>query len=285
MPSRAAPPSPRSATEGAGSVEVIRIRVGERTVLALTPQGHRVRVGLVMPPSGRVVDVSVQPAAARGALTEAGRQISAPPASIAAAARSAVLDAAGRSGCWTPAAESCMDAMFGGITFPLLGAAYDLGASPLEEIPRWAGPVLAEPTVADGARTAFGASATRPVRRALVEAIRPLPTGQIDLTVLALALMATDLLEPDRLARVLCAPRVAHPIVDLPDPATLQAASRVMSEWGEARCERILADAASRPDGLRILLDTARYAASCTTTDPSKRSRNGWPTCTTPTGH
>ena len=113
--------------------------------------------------------------------------------------------------------------MFGGIAFPLLGAAYDLGASPLEEIPRWAGPVLAAPTVADGARTAFGASATRPVRRALVEAIRPLPTGQVDLTVLALALMASDVLEPDRLARVLCAPRVAHPIVDLPDPATLQA--------------------------------------------------------------
>ena len=240
--------------------EVIDICVGDRPVVALTPLEHRVKVGLVMPPAGRVVDISVHPAAACRALTEAARDAREPPESVESAARTALVRAAEQSGCWVPSAERCLAGAIGGVAFPLLGGAYDLRATPLDEVPRWAVPVLAAPTVGDGAKGVFGASATRPVRRALVEAIRPLPTGQVDLAVLAMALMAADVLQPDRLARVLCAPSVGHPVSDLPDPATLHATRRVLQDWGEVRCERILTEAAARPDGLRVLLDTARYA-------------------------
>jgi hypothetical protein len=68
-----------------------------------------------------------------------------------------------------------------------------------------------------------------------------------------------DALEPDRLARVLRTARVAHPVEHLPDPATLHQGQQTLATWGALRAERILVDAAARPDGLKLLVDTIRY--------------------------
>jgi hypothetical protein len=251
--------------------EVVRIPVGDRTVVALTPSDGRVRVGLVMPVVGRVVDISVQPSAASTALVEAARSSGVAWTTVERTARAGLDAAAERAGAWTPSEEVCLTRAFGGVAFPLLAAAFDVGAEPVAEVPRWAAAVLSAPTVGRGAVVAFGAAATRPVRRALVEAIRPLPCGTVDLTSLGLGLMGLDVLQPDRLARVLSAERVLHPPADLPDPATLGLARRVLRDWGDVRAERVLVEAAARSDGLRVLLETVRWAHSLGDHGPSGR--------------
>ncbi len=240
--------------------EALDIAVAGRPVVALLPADRRVRVGLVMPVVDRVVDVSVQPTSATIALEEAARRAQTPMTSVERAARRMLVDAAARSDAWAPTAEMCLVRAFGGVAFPLLAAAYGQGGAPLREVPRWAEPVLAATTIGEGAVVAFGAAATRPVRRTLVAAIRPLPTGEIDLTALGLALMARDVLEPDQLARLLCAERVPQPNSQLPDRSTMRAARLVLVGWGPARTERVLTEAAGRADGSAVLLEIIQYA-------------------------
>lgn len=249
---------PRSGTSRWG--DAVDVLVGDRPVVALLPDGGRVRVGLVMPVVDRVVDISVQPSSAAAALVEAARHLHQPVSAIEPGARRALVEAANRAGSWVPSSQMCLVRSFGGATFPLLAAAYDDGAAPLAEVPRWADAILSAATIRDGAVVAFGTRATRPVRRSLVEAIRALPSGDIDLTALALALIGQDVLEPDQLARVLGAPRVLHPSSDLPDRATLRNARRVVGAWGATRTERILIDAAGGADGMAVLLRTVDYA-------------------------
>lgn len=236
------------------------ICVADLSVVALTPADHLVHVGLVVPVLARTVDVCMQPAASCAALVEAGDDAGAGRRDVDAVAREALVDAAIRAGAWVPPDEMCLLRAFGGIALPLLAAAYDAGGAPLSDVPRWAGPILAARTIGEGASVAFGQSATRPVRRALVEAIRPLPTGEVDLVALVLALMGRSVLQPDRLSRVLCCDRVVHPPEHFPDRATLEAARHVLERWGDVRSERVLVDAALRPDGLKQLLDTVSYS-------------------------
>lgn len=249
--------SSATATARADAVEVV---VGDRPVVALVPGQGRVKVGLVVPVVGRIVDVGVQPATATTALAEAASRAGVPMSSVDRTARRALAEAAERAAAWSPGPEVCLLRSFGGVAFPLLAAAYDEGAAPLAEVPRWAGPVLAAASIREAATTAFGASATRTVRRALVEAIRPLPSGELDLTTLGLALMAGDVLEPDRLSRVLRAERVPRPVSQLPDRTALAAARPVLLDWGPERAERVLVEAAGRADGVALLLATLDHA-------------------------
>jgi hypothetical protein len=252
-------------TNREGAEEPVDVPVAGVPVLRLTPQSHRVAVGLVVPPNGRVVDISVQPSAACRALADAQRRSRSSPSEVDAVVRAALHRSARRASSWTPPEDLCWSHLFGGVAFPLLGAAYELDAAPVLEVPRWAAPALASRTVGDAAAAAFASAATRPVRRALVGAIAPMPHGEVDLSVLALALMGAPSLQPDRLARVLAAERVHQPSSDLPDPATLRVARGVVrawsrAGWGEARLERVLVEAAGRPDGVRLLLRCTTYA-------------------------
>lgn len=254
------PPATHPSASWRASGDRVEIHVGATALVCLTRLDRRVGVGLVMPPMGRIVDISVQPSAACRTLDEAAARAGVAAEAVHAAARAALSDVARRAAAWKSPEGMCLLRAFGGSAFPLLAAAYEAGAAPVGEVPRWAEPMLAARTVGEGATVAFGATATRPVRRALVEAIRPLPTGEVDLAVHAFALMGRSVLQPDRLARVLAAERVLHPSADLPDPATLEATRRVLDAWGDRRTERVLLDAAARADGMRMLMDTARYA-------------------------
>lgn len=254
MPSRTPARADREGVE-----EPVDVQVAGVSVLRLTPQSHRVAVGLIVPPSGRVVDISVQPGAACRALADAQRRTLSAPSVVDAAVRAAVHTAARRASAWIPPEDLCWSHLFGGAAFPLLGAAYELDAAPVLEVPRWAAPALGSRTIGEAATAVFATAATRPVRRALVGAIAPLPDGEVDLSVLALALMGAPALQPDRLARVLSAERVHQPSADLPDPATMRATRDVIrawmrAGWAEARLERVLVDAAGRPDGARLLV-------------------------------
>lgn len=260
MPSR---PSFRSARDGGpGPVEVA---VGGVPVLRLIPAERRVRVGLVVPPRDRTVDVSVQPSTACRALEEALGTFVDERSAVDGVLRRAAVTAARRACARTPPDGVSWSHLFGGLAFPLLGSAYELGAAPLAELPRWAVPVFKSQSVGEAATAVFGSSATRPVRRALVGALAPMTDGEIDLSVLALALAGAPGLEPDRLARVLSAERVHQPAQQLPDPSTLSQVRRMVMTWSRdgydgARLERMLTDAAARPDGVSMLVRAATYA-------------------------
>ncbi len=254
--------SPPLAASSPGTDQV-HICVGGKPIVTLTPGTGRVKVGLAVPVLGRIVDVSMQPGAPCEALREAGHRSVGQWDSIEATAREALAEAARRSDAWEVPEDVSLLAAFGGLAFPLLAAIYDGGAIPLREVPRWAEPVLEASSARDAARVAFGSKATRPVVRSLVTALRPTMGGPVDLTSLALGLIGVEILDPDRLGRVLAQERPSPASTDppdLPDLTVLAEASRRVCRWGPQRAERVLRDAASNPGGLRLLLDTVRYA-------------------------
>lgn len=230
-------------------------------LLALRPLDGRVSVGIVMPPLGRVVDVSAQPGAAVRVLASAAESTESTAEQLESSARRCVTEAAEAASVVLPERHIDLVGLFGAAAFPLLGSAYQLGGDPIGELPRWAVPIFQHSSIGSASRTAFGAAATRPVRRAMVDALRPLPDGTVDLTSLALALMAAPVIQPDRLARVLTAARVRQNPAFLPDPSTLQASRRVLAEWGPVRVERVMIEAIGRADGLERALETISYAA------------------------
>ncbi len=254
------PPQPALIRPSRTRGDVIDVCVAGRAVVSLKPDSGRVRVGLVMHPLNRVVDVSIQPSAACETLRDAARRTASPAATIETAAREALLEARNRCASWAPPEDAGLLAGFGGAAFPLMGAAYDAGAAPVTEVPRWAEPVVAARSAREGAIAAFGDRTTRPVVRALVAAIQPASSTDIDFSNLALAMAGRDVLQPDCLARVLSAERVAHPAHDLPDPNTLNEVRQTVTMWGATRAERVLLDAAARADGLKLLLAAVRFA-------------------------
>jgi hypothetical protein len=254
------PPQPALLRPSRTRGDVIDVCVAGRAVVSLKPDSGRVRVGLVMHPLNRVVDVSIQPSAACETLQDAARRTASPAATIETAAREALLEARNRCASWAPPEDASLLAGFGGAAFPLLGAAYDAGTAPVTEVPRWAEPVVAARSAREGAIAAFGDRTTRPVVRALVAALQPASSTDIDFSNLALAIAGRDVLQPDCLARVLSAERVAHPAHDLPDPNTLNEVRQTVTMWGATRAERVLLDAAASADGLKLLLAAVRFA-------------------------
>lgn len=236
------------------------VLTAQTDVLAFTARSGRVSVGLVVPPKPRVVDLSARPGAVTLRLTATAVTLGEHPAQLESAARAAAFEAAALADATLPDREVDLLGILGAIAFPILSATYDLGATPVTCLPRWAVPVFERPTVGDAARVAFDASATRTVRRAMVESLRPLADGTVDLSSLALALMAAPVVQPDRLARILSADRVRQDPAALPDPATLRASRRTLEAWGPVRVERIMSEAAGLPDGLSLVLRAIAYA-------------------------
>ena len=240
-----------------GSIELI---LGGRRLLSFAPLDGSLKVGMYIEPIDRLVDVSAQPCTANGVLSDAGRRLRISDHIIGAELLLVLDKAASRYSTWTPRAGLGRLALLGGAAFGLLAAAYDDGSIPVREVPRWAVPIVRPRTLREGARSAFGTKATSPVVRALATAIRSPGNVQADFSNLALALVGADSLQPDQIARVLAAQRALHPIEDLPDPATLAAARKTVSNWDPRQLERVLIDAASRPDGLSTLFVTLGYA-------------------------
>jgi hypothetical protein len=183
----------------AGATPVLRIRLGDR----------RAHVDVALLEGRRFVEVSFQPAAPADLVSLHARLWRADAAAWTAALRAAVADDATRWGLWSgPDASSGGDGLvrlLGAMTHPMLIGAYDAGAPPIPQLPRWAAAALAEPTVASCARRLFGPSATRAVVRALA---RFLTRPVLPWWPLALAVAAAPVVEPDHLARYLSAPLV-----------------------------------------------------------------------------
>lgn len=238
------------------------VAVAGTPIVAVAPRARRLAIGLVMPVIERVVDTSPQPNAVCAATRQAARRAQIDAQEAEAALRAAITQRSQAVGGWLPDdPETSMVALLGGSAYPLLGATYDQGAAALEEIPRWAIPALSQHTPRDAAHAVFGARATtRPVVRAVAQTLVDQATMTVRLAHLALGLVAHELIQPDRLARVIAA--TSEHTIDLQPLSNemIRTARRACAEWGELRTERILTDAATQPDGLQVLARTARYA-------------------------
>lgn len=237
--------------------------LGGRRALVFTPAGQRVRTAIVLPGLDRPVDVTAHPAAAVAVLHEAADQAGIARQHAEDHAREVVTGAAAAAGAWT--GDRCgseplpLTAVLGGTGLPLLAAAYDAGARALGEVPRWAVPVLASATARDGARTAFGADATRVVVAALAAGLLPDGDGEPQLWKLALGRIGRRVLDPDRLARVLAAPGPNRVLDDLPERERIDLGSTLALRWGAHRTTRVLVDASAQADGPHLLDQALRF--------------------------
>lgn len=221
--------------------------------LRFTAGSGRVRVGLVLLDGHREIDVSIQPAVVVGVVGAGAR-----PSDVACRrVDDWLVGLAATEGTWCPRRGSAAGllATVAGGAFPLLGAAFDRGAGPVGEVPRWAAPVVACADARTAAASAFGARATRPVVAALAASLVAAVDGHpVDLHRLGLALMAPAL-APDRLARVLRAEGPARLPERWPEDRVVRAAQRLTPGLGEHRTERLLVDAASLDLGPALLAD------------------------------
>ncbi len=242
-----------------------------RSAFRLTPEGGRIRVGMALIPTTRVVDISIQPSVLMEVLPiDVG---SCRPGSSGSVAARWVARLSERSSIWHPSDPDSAGLIrtVGGGAFPLLGAAYDRGASPVREIPRWAACTLTRTSARDAARAAFTSKATRPViaglARGLVQRHREQPDDPdpveatdggggvtcVSLLGIGLALMGDPVLEPDDLARLLgqdcsdCRPAL------WPTSQQIALFRGQAPMLGRTRASRLLVEAATRADGIRLL--------------------------------
>ena len=239
---------------GAGAVLEVADGAGRgarasTTTFVLDVQHDRLRVELALLPTSRTVDVSLQPDLF-GQVLPVGPGPCADGSAGATVARWIVSLADGTR-MWRPAEPTAVGllAVVGGAVLPLLGAAYDAGAAPVREVPRWAAPLLGATTPCPAARAAFDVKGTKAVARAaLVVGLvqphpdaadgtapgrdRPRPRGTVALHRVAVALMGAPVLEPDRLAGVLSAEGPAVAPERWPDGAHLATGRALASPPG-----------------------------------------------------
>ena len=216
----------------------------------------RMKVGLVIGEGRRAVDISRQPGVVETLLSDAVGPHGIGDAKCQFTAR--LIDHARDSGCWAPSEiiEATLIEVVGGSAFPLLGASYEHGTLARREVPPWAAEVLGAATARAGATLAFGRrAATKPVVAALARCL--VRTGQpLDLGPLAVACMASGVLEPDQLADLLRTTRLPIPGGREPEEPSLEdlrAGIPVCREWGADVAHSVLKDALSVADGLAHL--------------------------------
>ena len=243
------------------------------TTFVLTVRDDRLRVELALLPTSRTVDVTLQPDVFGQVLpADAGPCAD---GSAGAVVAEWVASLAAGTRMWRPAdpASAGLLAVVGGAALPLLGAAYDVGAATLREVPRWAAPLLAAPTPRTAARSGFGTKGTKTVARALVDGLvapRPgipdglarvgpvPPPGRVALHRVAAALMGEPALEADRIARVLVAGGSPPTPDRWPDGEQIAVGRAVSSRLGPAGAERVLTEALATEDGLAVLDELCR---------------------------
>lgn len=245
------------------------VDVDGRPVLRLVPTDTRITVHLVVPGIDRTVDISVTPLTAVRALHEAAQHAAFPTSRAEADLRHAVsglftdgplrLDGP-RAGRLLEDPHRDLIGLLGAAAFPVLAAAYDAGATPIDEIPRWASPILAAPDLRTAATEAFGDAATRPVVTALARSVVREPGRPVDLTRLGLALIGAGTLDPDRIARVLGATGQAPDTPIELTPTRIADARAATRRWGPRRTTDYLCEAAGDTASLRRFDDCLTWA-------------------------
>jgi len=228
---------------------------GVSVVTFATAQGAgRMKVSLVIGQRRCAVDISRQPGVVDLLLGDAiGRTGGGDDARVQFTDR--LIEYARDNGCQVPrdAPDASLVEVLGSSTFPLLAASYEHGTLARREIPAWATEILGAATARESATRAFSRrAATKPVVAALARCLAS--RGQpLDLGPLAVACMASGVLEPDRLADLLRTPRPPAPHCGEPEDLPLEdlrLGTAVCADWGADVVHPVLKDALSRPEGI-----------------------------------
>jgi hypothetical protein len=255
--------SSRHARLAVGKVREGRRDTAPRSCLVFDNSDHLVRIGLMFLPMEKAVDVSVQPSVFEQVLpVQRGR---CNPGNAGSTVARWLAEWAQSGQAWCPFDPDGVGLVgtAGGVAFPLLGAAYDRGATAIGEVPRWATRILSQPSCREGASMAFGAKANRTVVGSLAASLGGATAGG-DGTVpatlyrLGLALMGEQVLESDRIARLLIANGPPHPAETWPTVADVGVGRELASGLPPARMQRLLTDAVVEEDGPRLLAELLR---------------------------
>lgn len=239
-----------------------------RCLLRLSRADRALRVDWVVVPGHRGMPVSFQPATVERAVRDAAHEARALPGEWCRALIAHLLALDWDIG-WRPdedpdAEHHTLTASVGGMTHPLLGHAYDAGARPVGEIPRWATDVLARCLPGSAAKRAFGAASSRRVARALAASLVPpdgAPRGaQVALAPLAWALAAGTRCEPDHLVRILEARTPWHPPSRWPSVDDLDTMKAGLACLPVPRAVQLAVEAASAVDQARAVSTLALLA-------------------------
>ena len=225
-------------------------------------EARRARIMLVMLGGRRLLDVTVQPGAIARVVASEAVASRRDGNAWCSAIEAAVARTAHERGLWrrSDIAPRGLVPLLTGLAFPILASVYDLGTRPVAEVPRWGEHVLAQPSAREAAAAAFGPRSTRRTTRALASSLVPNADAPDDATValgpLCLALIGRSALEPDQLADVLAAPPTWHAPPVWLSLARLESSALILGSLGPIAGTRLLLDAAARPRGIEVLLDT-----------------------------
>lgn len=148
---------------------------------------------------------------------------------------------------WVGNEPSHLLAAVGAVTHPLLGAAYQRGHAPIDEVPRWASPVLRCHTPGAAAAVLEPRANRRLARSLAASLVRHEPPASVDLRPLALAVMGAGVVSIDELANVLDTPHGGPPDEpDLPDPDQVKEVRRMLALYPGDRATALLVDCATR---------------------------------------
>lgn len=229
---------------------------------AVVFEEHRALSMLAMLGGRRLLDVTVQPGALARVVSSEAVAARRDGNAWCSAIEAAVARVASERGLWrrTDAAPRGLVPLLTGLGYPMVASVYDRGGRAVAEVPRWAAHVLAQPSARAAAAAAFGSRATRPATRALATSLVPSAGAPADATIalgpLCLALMGRAVLEPDQLVRVLAAGDIWHAPPVWLAASRLESAALVITGLGPVAATRLLLDAATRPRGIEVLLDT-----------------------------
>jgi hypothetical protein len=153
---------------------------------------------------------------------------------------------------WCPVRADALTAAVGALGYPLLGSVYERGHGALDEVPRWAAPVLREGDVVAAARV-MDRGATRRVARAVAGSLvsGPVP-GPPALMPLAYGFIGAGLVSADEVANVIEAAAEAGAVAAgaraVPAREHIDMARQALEVWPQARRAALLGDAAREVD-------------------------------------
>ncbi|MEY2958731.1 MAG: hypothetical protein RLZZ01_1299, partial [Actinomycetota bacterium] len=179
----------------------LEIRLSAESTITLRRTDHSVAIRLGFGRSGVGPDVSVQPGAVLAVIDQQARLARSDPARWRAEV-AAEIGRWDRSLDWCPDDGTHLSAALGALTHPLLTPLYQAGGRAIDDIPRWASPILRTTDPGTAARVLTGGSTTRRLTKSLAESLLPI-AGRIPLQSLSLAVAARHRLGVDHLANVL----------------------------------------------------------------------------------
>ena len=232
------------------SQHVLMLRLSATAAVEFSRQDGHGSVSLRFGSAGIGPDVSVQPAAVIAVMDDHARLAGHDPNRWR-------IELLREVRTWHPELNWCaleshlLTTAIGAFTHPLLGEIYKQGAAPLDEIPRWASPVLRTTDAAAAAQQLTGAATNRRLTRSLAQSLAPNP-DRVDLRPLGLGVAAAGLVSIDELANILEAATRPGPAAGFPSVDQIRSIRAGLACYPERRRAALLVDVGRHHSAIRL---------------------------------